>query len=76
MGRFLASLILLIVIVVGIAWAFGFVNFRQTRDAQLPTVSVQGGQTPKFDADVAKVDVGTKTENVEVPTVNVQKPAK
>jgi hypothetical protein len=26
---------------------------------------------PKFDADVAKVDVGTKTENVAVPQVNV-----
>lgn len=74
--RFLASLIVLVVIVVGVAWAFGFVNFRQTRDAQLPTVSVQGGQAPKFDADVATVNVGTKTEKVEVPTVNVEKPAK
>ncbi|HEX7857974.1 MAG TPA: hypothetical protein VF503_30200 [Sphingobium sp.] len=76
MGRLLGSIILLVVIVFGIAWAFGFVSLHQTRDAKLPTISVQGGQTPKFDADVAKVDVGTKTENVEVPTVNVQKPAK
>ncbi|MFT3965896.1 MAG: hypothetical protein QM690_08450 [Sphingobium sp.] len=71
MGRFLASIVLLVVIIFGIAWAFGFVNLRQTRDAQLPTVAVQGGQTPKFDADVAKVDIGTRTENVEVPKVDV-----
>jgi hypothetical protein len=62
---------LLAVIVFGVAWAFGFVNLQQTRDAKLPSVSVQGGQMPKFDADVAKVDVGTKTENVAVPQVNV-----
>jgi len=74
--RFLASLVLLVVIVVGVAWAFGFVSFNKTRDAQLPTVSVQGGQTPKFEANVATVDVGTKTENVEVPTVHVEKPTK
>lgn len=71
MGRVLGSIVLLVVIVFGIAWAFGFVNLQQTRDAQLPSVSVQGGQMPKFDADVAKVDVGTKVENVSVPRVDV-----
>jgi hypothetical protein len=74
--RFLASLVLLVILVAGVAWAFGFINLRQTREAQLPTVSVQGGQSPKFDADVAKVDVGTRNETVSVPTVNVEKPAK
>lgn len=74
--RFLASLVLLVVIVVGVAWAFGFVSLNKTQDAKLPTVSVEGGQSPKFEANVAKVDVGTKTENVEVPTVHVEKPAK
>lgn len=73
--RFLASLVVLVVIVVGVAWAFGLVSLNKTRDAQLPTVSVQGGQSPKFEADVAKVNVGTKTETVDVPTVNVEKPA-
>ncbi|MCE7796813.1 hypothetical protein LWE61_09610 [Sphingobium sufflavum] len=71
MGRVLGSIVLLVVIVFGLAWAFGFVNLQQTRDAQLPTVSVQGGQMPKFDADVANVQVGTKTETVEVPKVDV-----
>lgn len=76
MRRFLATLVLLVVLVVGIAWAFGFLSLRQTQDAKLPTVSVTGGQGPKFDADVAKVDVGTKNETVQVPTVDVQKPTK
>jgi hypothetical protein len=78
---------LIVVVVFGLAWAFGLVNLNQTREAKLPSVSVEGGQMPKFNADVAKVDVGTKNEtvdvptvgttrkNVEVPTVEVQKPA-
>ncbi|MET0240283.1 MAG: hypothetical protein ABW184_10350 [Sphingobium sp.] len=71
MGRVLASIIVLVAVVFGVAWAFGLVNLEQTRDAQLPTVSVEGGKLPKFDADVAKVNVGTKTEKVDVPQVNV-----
>jgi len=79
--------LLIVVVVFGLAWAFGLVNLNQTREAKLPSVSVEGGQMPKFNADVAKVDVGTKNEtvdvptvgttrkNVEVPTVEVQKPA-
>jgi len=79
--------LLIVVVVFGLAWAFGLVNLNQTREAKLPSVSVEGGQMPKFNADVAKVNVGTKNEtvdvptvgttrkNVEVPTVQVQKPA-
>ena len=88
MGRLLATLVLLVVIVFGLAWAFGFVNLKQTRDATLPSVNVSGGQSPKFDVSVANVTMGTKNESVtvptigtkekqvEVPTVNVDKPAK
>ncbi|MET0138223.1 MAG: hypothetical protein ABW192_07555 [Sphingobium sp.] len=67
----MGSIVLIVVVVFGIAWAFGFVNLQQTRDAQLPAISVKGGQLPKFDADVANVQVGTKTESVEVPRVDV-----
>jgi|KBSSwiStaDraftv2_1062776.scaffolds.fasta_scaffold00312_21 hypothetical protein len=87
MGRIVGTVLLIVVVVFGLAWAFGLVNLNQTREAKLPSVSVEGGQMPKFNADVAKVDVGTKNEtvdvptvgttrkNVEVPTVEVQKPA-
>ncbi|HEX7822411.1 MAG TPA: hypothetical protein VF463_17545 [Sphingobium sp.] len=71
MGRVLGSIVLLVVIVFGVAWAFGLVNLQQTRDAKLPSLSVQGGQLPKFDADVANVQVGTKTQTVDVPRVDV-----
>lgn len=71
MSRVLGSLVLIVVLIFGVAWAFGLVNLQQTRDAKLPTLSVQGGQLPKFDADVAKVNVGTKSENVSVPKIDV-----
>jgi hypothetical protein len=76
MGRLIGSIIVLVVVIFGVAWAFGLVNLDQTRDAKLPSIAVQGGQLPKFDADVAKVDVGTRQETVAVPTVSVDKPQK
>jgi hypothetical protein len=71
MGRVVATVLVAIVVILGIAWAFGLINLNQTRDAKLPSVAVEGGQLPKFDADVAKVDVGTKNETVELPKVDV-----
>ncbi|WP_294197051.1 hypothetical protein [uncultured Sphingomonas sp.] len=50
----------------------GFIKFDQTQTAQLPRL--EGGQAPKFDADVAKVSVGTENKTVEVPQIKVQKP--
>ena len=50
----------------------GFIKLDQTRTAALP--HLEGGQAPKFEASVAKVDVGTVNKTVEVPKVDVQKP--
>ena len=50
----------------------GFIKLDQTQTAQLPRI--EGGQAPKFEASVAKVDVGTENKVVEVPKVDVQKP--
>ena len=50
----------------------GFIKLDQTQTAQLPRI--EGGQAPKFEASVAKVDVGTVNKTVEVPNVDVQKP--
>ena len=50
----------------------GFIKLDQTQTAQLPRI--EGGQAPKFEASVAKVDVGTVNKTVEVPKVDVQKP--
>ena len=50
----------------------GFIKLDQTQTAALP--HLEGGQAPKFEASVAKVDVGTVNKTVEVPKVDVQKP--
>lgn len=43
----------------------------QTKETELPdvNVSVEEGQLPEFDVDWADVNVGTRTETVEVPKV-------
>ena len=60
-----------LVIVAGMAT--GFINIDQTKTAQLPRL--EGGQAPAFKADVARIDVGTENKTIEVPKVDVQKPA-
>ena len=67
--------ILIVVALVVAAFAFGFINIDQTKTAKLPDVKVEtsGGQAPAFDVDTAKVDVGTETKTIEVPTVSVEK---
>ena len=46
---------------------FGIINIDQTRQGVV--------QAPKFQADVAKVTLGTENKTVAVPTINVEKPA-
>ena len=48
----------------------------QTQEGKLPDVDVsaEGGQLPKFEVETADVDVGTKTVEITVPTVDVQMP--
>jgi hypothetical protein len=76
-GAWLIALVAVILLVVG-AFAFGLVKIDQTQGARLPHVSLQtsGGQAPKFDVDTAKIDIGTRTEDVSVPKVTVDKETK
>lgn len=74
MIRFLLGLILLAVLVIGGAMAFGLLKVEQTQDARLPAVAVQKGTLPSYKADVVQVDVGTRNEVVEVPTIDINKP--
>ena len=48
-------------------------SVKQTEEAKLPDVQVttKEGQLPKYDVDVADVDVRTETKEVEVPDVDV-----
>lgn len=56
------------------AAALYLVDVDQTQEARLPNVDVQvtEGQMPKFDAEVADVNVGTKDVDVDVPTMEVE----
>ncbi|CAH0353234.1 hypothetical protein BH11PSE5_BH11PSE5_28730 [soil metagenome] len=74
MIKFILGLLVVGLIVVGGAMALGLLKVEQTRDATLPAVAVKQGTLPAYKADVVKVEVGTRNETVEVPTVNVQKP--
>ncbi|WP_268873886.1 MULTISPECIES: hypothetical protein [unclassified Sphingobium] len=38
----------------------------------MPEVSVKGGEVPKVDVDSKEVVVGTKKEEIDVPTVGVR----
>ena len=74
MIKFLLGLVLVAVLVIGGAMAFGLLKVEQTQDAKLPAVAVKQGTLPAYKADVVKVDVGTRNEIVEVPTLSVSKP--
>jgi hypothetical protein len=67
--------LLVIVALVVAAFAFGLIDIDQTRSVKAPEISVTGGQAPAFDVDTATIDVGTKKETIEVPTIDVT-PAK
>jgi len=70
--RALLVLVGIAALVILAAMALGFVKFDQTQTAALPRL--EGGQAPKFEANVGRVDVGTENKTVEVPTIDVQKP--
>jgi len=81
-----AIIVVLIVVVVAliIAVQSGFLDIRQTREADVPnltangaSVTASGGQAPAFDVETGKVAIGSKAENVtvNVPIVEVQRPA-
>lgn len=46
----------------------------QTQEGELPEVSVEGGQMPEFDVDVADVEVRTEEATVEVPVIDIEEP--
>ncbi len=72
--RLFLGLVAILAIIGVIAIYTGYIDVNQTKSASLPTVEVKGGQLPAFNASVAKVEVGTRNETVEVPTVDIKKP--
>lgn len=72
-------LILILLVVAAIAAvSTGFINVNQTRPAALPDVDAtnkgvvaKGGQTPAFDVQTGKVEIGTGERTVKVPEIRI-----
>ena len=77
--RAILLILILAVVAVIVAVASGFVDIRQTREAQVPRVTAtgdglraQGGQAPTFEVETGSVQVGRGTANVSAPTVKIE----
>jgi hypothetical protein len=66
----LLVLVIIVALVVA-AFAFKLVNIDQLTSGSAPKVAVEGGSLPTFKVDTAKVNVGTKQEDITTPTVSV-----
>ena len=73
-GYLIGGLLLIALIVIGAGIATGFIDLQKTQEGRLPEVQVKQGALPKYEASIAKVEVGSRNETVEVPTVDVKKP--
>lgn len=69
-----AILGIVLVLVVGLiaAFALGLVNLN-TSGGRLPEIRADAGKLPDVDVTTAKVDVGTKKEVIDVPTIDVKR---
>lgn len=72
--QLIGGLLLIVLLVLAAGIVTGFINLEQTQRGSLPKIAVEGGTLPKYEANVAKVEVGSRNETVEVPTVDVKKP--
>ncbi len=74
-GRTIAILVVVALVALAVAWAAGLFNVDTSGSLKAPEVEVSGGEVPNVDVEAADIDVGTRTETIEVPTVTVDKPA-
>lgn len=72
--RFIGALLLVVLLLLAAGVATGFISLQKTQEGRLPDIAVKGGALPKYEANVAKVEVGKRKETVEVPTVDVKTP--
>ena len=68
--RPLLTIVAVVVLLLIIGVATGFINLTG-RGGDMPEVKVEGGALPTVDADVGDVDVGTKNETIQVPTIDI-----
>jgi hypothetical protein len=73
-GRTILIIVLIALVALAIAWAAGLFQVQTDGQLKAPDVDVSGGEVPNVDVQAADVDIGTRTETVEVPTVDVTPP--
>ena len=73
-GRTLLIIVLIALAALAIAWALGLFQVEAEGQLKAPDVEVSGGAVPDVNVEAADVDVGTRTETIEVPTVDVTPP--
>ncbi len=68
-----ATIAIAVVAVAAIAAGIYMIDVDQTEEARLPDVelNVEGGNLPKYDAEVGSVEVTEEEATVEVPDVDV-----
>lgn len=63
-----------VAVVAAVAFGVYMVDIDQTEEGALPTVSIEGGNLPEYDADVGDIEVGERDITVTVPTVDIESP--
>lgn len=71
--RFILGIAVIVVLLLIAALWLGLLRVDQTRQAELPNISVSGGQAPKFTVNTAQVNVGTAQRTVDVPKIDTEK---
>jgi hypothetical protein len=70
-GRAIVLIAVVAVAALALAWALGLFNLDTSGKLEAPRVAVTGGEVPDVQVETADIDVGTKTTEIEVPTVEV-----
>ena len=63
-----------VALVAAVAFGVYMVDIDQTEEGALPTVSIEGGNLPEYEAEVGDIDVGERDITVTVPTVDIESP--
>ncbi|MBY0521654.1 MAG: hypothetical protein K2P79_14640 [Sphingomonas sp.] len=66
--RFLLILVGLAALVVAALLATGMMTMNVT-PGNVPHVALEGGRAPEVNANMAKIELGTSTRTIDVPTV-------
>ena len=70
--RAILGLVLVLVIGLIAAFALGLVDLN-AKGGKLPEIRADAGRLPDVDVTTAKVNMGTKKEVIEVPTIDVKR---